>query len=77
MKKIENNIFLILSIYLKQNFWLRRANDLWLKKKRGTQKKKYAEANYLEVTRNTGIPKTIHHIFCHLLLFGKRNLEKN
>ena len=40
MKKIENNIFLILSIYLKQNFWLRRANDLWLKKKRGIQKKK-------------------------------------
>ena len=39
MKKIENNIFLILSIYLKQNFWLRRANDLWLKKKRGIQKK--------------------------------------
>ena len=31
----------------------------------------------MEVTRNTGIPKTIHHIFCHLLLFGKRNLEKN
>ena len=47
MKKIENNIFLILSIYLKQNFWLCRANDLWLKKKRGIQKKKYAEANYL------------------------------
>ena len=39
MKKIENNIFLILSIYLKQNLGLRRANGLWLKKKEGYKKK--------------------------------------
>lgn len=39
MKNIENNIFLILPTYLKQNLGLRRVNGLWLKNKEGYKKK--------------------------------------
>ena len=30
----------------------------------------------MELTSNSGISKTIHHIFCNLLLFRKKNLKK-